>query len=594
MGTKRDWKQMIHFGIGFKVFIVYIVSIMTVILFTGFLFYQRSDRVIQTQLGEIAKQTIEQTRQRLESVLNEYEDRTLLMLVNEEIQLAMNTKTDDPYKKMQIDKQLQAFMTNVLYAKKDTLNVFVIGENDYNFRYSSSKASRGSTWSEGIDRDDWRYKRVWEANGEMVFFGVGSSIIAGEDEVFMFGRTLKDVDRGFKRSGIILYEVKPDAIEAILRQVNFNGDGYTYLIDNNGQIVAAPDRGQLGRYVDVNLKQIENNNAAWTKKDGEAYFTIFNRLETLPWTVVGFMPLELLFRASDSIGWYMVYLSLFFIVFSVIISWLVARYVHRPIALLLRNMRITQEGDFTKRINVKRKDEFNVIFSGFNDMIARIKSLIDELYTQQMIKKEMQFKLLGSQINMHFLYNILNSIYWMGKMGKSEEITVMVRSLSDYFQLSLSEGSDELTVKEIYRLLESYLTVQGVRYKDKFSMEMVIEGDIADRKLLKHLFQPIVENAIYHGLEKKKTPGQGQLSVTFQESGDRIHFIVSDNGAGIPEAKLIEIHQIFEGKDIGLSGNFALKNIKSQIQLKYGMDYGVSIESKTDQGTCVILSLPKL
>ncbi len=364
------------------------------------------------------------------------------MLVNAEIQKAMYTNLDAPYKKIQIDKELLTFMTNMLYSKKDTVNVFIIGGNGYNFQYTASNATRNSLWINEADRDAWWYERIWEANGETVFFGVGPSFIVGQEEVFVFGRALKDIDGGFERRGIILYEVKPNAIEDILQQVNFNGKGNTYLIDNNGKVVAGLNQERLGNYVEID--QISDDHSVLTKKNGDTHVTISNRLESIPWTVVGYMSLEILNRESDSIGWYMVYLSLFFVVLSLIISSLVASYVHRPIALLLRNMRIAQEGDFTNRISAKRKDEFNIIFSGFNDMVARIKSLIDELYVQQMIKKDMQFKLLGSQINMHFLYNILNSIYWMGKMGRSREITVMVRSLSDYFQLSLSEGCDEL------------------------------------------------------------------------------------------------------------------------------------------------------
>ncbi|MFD0711992.1 sensor histidine kinase [Paenibacillus sp. GCM10027626] len=587
----------IRTGIGLKVFVFYAFSIMIVILITGYLFYERSNRVIQEQLGEIALQSVQQTKHRIDSVLKEYEDRTLLILGNTDIQNAMKGRYREPFERIQSDNRIRAFLTNMIYSKKDTLNVYFLGQNGYEYRYTTERTKRTGSY-ESVDRsgESW-YKQISEANGAPVYFGVGPSFLAGgTDEqakrVFTFGRAIKEVEGSFQRIGVMLYEVSPDEIGGILSQMDFNGKGYAVLTGEQGQIVAGTAGDESIPFPAA--KQDSTSGIRNIKVDGRASVEIFSQLEDVPWRVVGVLPLSELFKQSKTIGTYMIYLALFFIAVSLLIAYLVARYVHGPIVLLLRHMRKAQEGDFANQITAVRNDEFGLIFTGYNDMMAKIKNLIEELYLQQLIKKEMQFKVLGSQINMHFLYNSLNSIYWMSKTGKSAEISAMVRSLSDYFQLSLSEGEDEVPAREIKRLLEQYVTIQQIRYQDRFSFSIQMDETIGDFKLLKYIFQPIVENAIYHGLEKLSQPG-GRLDVRFEDAGDSIVFTTIDNGVGMTKEKLAEINAILlDHHTMHPAGHFALRNIQAQLQLKYGPEYRLQLSSEEGKGTQVVINLPKI
>ena len=164
-------------------------------------------------------------------------------------------------------------------------------------------------------------------------------------------------------------------------------------------------------------------------------------------------------------------------------------------------------------------------------MVSRIKELINELYVQKLLEQGLQLKMLGSQINAHFLYNTLDSVHWIARIHKVDDISTMIFGLSKYLRLSLSEGRDEVTSVEIVHLIDSYIMIQKVRYQDKFALHLHVDESLAEYKVFKFIFQPIVENAIYHGLEKK--PGKGRLDVSFIQEGDCLKFIVVDDGAGI-------------------------------------------------------------
>lgn len=568
-------------SVGFKVFFFYATSMIAVILFSGYLFYQRSAAITEEHIGKIALQSIQQANIRIDNIFEEYKDRALMILGNTDIQKAMTSKMKDPYESLEYGNKIQTFLTKMFYSKKDTKNIYFIGNNGFLLRYSTLGGSDTSNFEWKDYKEAAWYKRIWTANGTVVLLGNSEPIQSdgtSDNKVFLFGAAIRDVDHGYERIGVMVYEVSSDQIQDILSQVAFNGKGTTFLSNENREIMVSSDGSERSDF----LERMASDRKTMMIND---------ELNAVPWTVVSLLPRHELLKELDSIGWYMVYTSIFVILVAVLISFLVARYIYRPTYLLLRFMRKAQEGRFTDFISEKRNDEFGQIFLGFNNMIVHIKKLIDELYMQEIIKKDMQFKVLGSQINTHFLYNTLNDIYWMSKMNKSKEISVMVRSLSDYFQLNLSEGEEEITIREIVRLLENYVAIQQIRYRDKIDVSITMAEEIGECKLVKYLFQPIVENAIYHGLEKKQS--RGKLTIRFEENDATIRFLVTDDGVGMSRSKLEQINQMFKDKEMSPAGNFALLNIQAQIHLKYGDESSLAIESEEGVGTTVLLTLPK-
>jgi two-component system sensor histidine kinase YesM len=264
-------------------------------------------------------------------------------------------------------------------------------------------------------------------------------------------------------------------------------------------------------------------------------------------------------------------------------------------------MRGVGSGKFNIQLENERKDEFGYLTKAFNQMVQNQKDLIENFYEQRLRLTDTELKFLQSQINPHFLYNTLDSIYWAAKNYEADEISEMVLHLSKFFRLSLNKGRDTFTVQETVEHLHYYIRVQQLRFLDKFSVLYEVQEESKSVPILKLLLQPLVENAILHGLEHK--PKGGVLKVSSRIEGEYLLLTVEDNGEGIPTERLAYIQEqlskISEDEELELSfasesvqDLYALRNVLSRIKMLYGPQASLTVISKEGSGTVSMVSLP--
>lgn len=273
----------------------------------------------------------------------------------------------------------------------------------------------------------------------------------------------------------------------------------------------------------------------------------------------------------------------------IFISIVFSRSIQRPIRKLMHGMDEVKKGNFKVKIRDNRLDDYHVLFEDFNSMTEQLDSLVNNLSTEQMLNKEAKIKLLQEQINPHFLYNTLDSIYSIAKLQNVPDIPEMVLALSRFFRESLSEGKDIVPLSDAITLVESYLTVQNIRFKGRVKFSVDAEESLLSCLVPKLILQPFVENAVYHGIEKKK--GGGQLVVSALSLSGEMMLRVTDDGIGMPAEKLDQIRAALAGDD-SLKGNFAMRNLNTQIKLLFGSRYGISVDSIQGVGTSVVIRLP--
>ena len=274
------------------------------------------------------------------------------------------------------------------------------------------------------------------------------------------------------------------------------------------------------------------------------------------------------------------------------ITILLSNIFYKPLEKLVSAMQMIENRNLDVRIDDKRADEYQRVYKGFNDMVSELKRLIKDLTNEKILKKEAEIKLLQAQINPHFLYNTLESIHSIAKIKKVEEIALMVSALSKFYRISLSGGKDIVTLKEAVELVKDYLTIQNIRFKGKISYYFDISDELMRYRVPKLILQPIVENSIYHGIERSK--GNGILNIYGMLDKSNLNLVVEDNGVGIEKESLEELQRSIEDDSFENSKNFALKNLNQQIKLKYGPNYGLSIKSEYGKGTCVTIRLPAI
>lgn len=293
--------------------------------------------------------------------------------------------------------------------------------------------------------------------------------------------------------------------------------------------------------------------------------------------------------------WEMFYLVLLAVAvgFSFTAAWAISRSIYIPIKRLHDVTTTITKDDLQALVTRKNADEIAELGLSFNIMIGRIRELLDAKVREQESLKKAELRALQAQINPHFLYNTLDTIIWMAEAQQTAQVVQLVSALSSFFRISLSKGRDWITIGEEIERTRSYLTIQKMRYRDILDYRIEVDEAVLGNTVLKLILQPLVENALYHGIKNKRSGGV--IDVRARQRGDgQIVLEVEDNGVGFTPERLAHVRaQINDDSDeIRLESGFGIDNVNKRIQLYYGRQYGLSIESERQVGTRVTLVIP--
>ncbi len=271
-------------------------------------------------------------------------------------------------------------------------------------------------------------------------------------------------------------------------------------------------------------------------------------------------------------------------------SYYIPLSITRPIRKLSEVTDQVAKGDLSVRFDARSGVEVNRLSDSLNTMIDKINELLEQVTTEQIRLRKAEFELLQTQINPHFLYNTLDTIIWLAEAGKQREVVGMVGSLSEFFRASLNQGKDIISIREELQHVKSYLEIQQVRYQDILKYEIQVPGELDKYLIPKITIQPIVENALYHGIKNKRGLGRIRVSGKKEEGGFAIQ--VEDNGIGINEERLRQVRDKIQYRTPAENDIYGLYNVNERIRLNFGEKFGISIESVYGEGTVVSIHLP--
>lgn len=272
------------------------------------------------------------------------------------------------------------------------------------------------------------------------------------------------------------------------------------------------------------------------------------------------------------------------------LSYYIPLSITRPIRKLSEVTDQVAKGDLSVRFDARSGVEVNRLSNSLNAMIDKINELLAQVTKEQIRLRKAEFELLQMQINPHFLYNTLDTIIWLAEAGKQKEVVDMVGSLSEFFRTSLNQGKDIIPIREELQHVKSYLKIQQVRYQDILEYEIHVSEEFNKYLIPKITIQPLVENALYHGIKNKRGPGR--ILVKARKEEDFFYIQIEDNGIGIKEERLEQVRagirdRVLTGKDI-----YGLYNVNERIRLNFGEKYGIFIESTFEEMTVVSIALP--
>lgn len=393
--------------------------------------------------------------------------------------------------------------------------------------------------------------------------------------------------------GILLIDITYGSLKQLLDSITMGNHGYLYMISSGGQLIYHPqmqliDAGQLE----------ENIQAAVGYRDGNYRESYQGRIRDVTvksvgytgWKLVGVTPEQDSYLNTLKTKLFMVFLVGLFLLILMIINASISSRITVPIRELEKSVNALETGNLDAEVYQGGSYEIRHLGRSIGDMAKQIKVLMQDIVAEHESKRKSEFDTLQSQINPHFLYNTLDIIVWMIENEQKSEAVKVVTALARFFRISLSKGKSIITVRDELEHVRNYLMIQQMRFKNKFTYTIDAAPEVLGLASLKLMLQPLVENAIYHGMEFKD--GDGIIAVTAVQKEDGLWFTIQDNGLGMTEEQVESLLTEHAHVSSKRGSGIGVKNVNERIRLYFGNEYGLSIESEPDEGTTIRIHLP--
>jgi len=396
---------------------------------------------------------------------------------------------------------------------------------------------------------------------------------------------------GNKKLGIFLVDLNFSVMNDMFKDIRLGQRGYLFIIDSDGKIVYHPQQQLIYSNLksEVIDKVLEVRNGTFISGQGSNSRMYTVQDSEFGWKIVGVSYANELVDNQNEVLLSIVFLGTICIIIAIIISLFLSQRVTQPIKRLQGYMKEVENGNFDIHVPVSKTIEIQRFARAFNMMVGKIKELMTQTVSDQEQKRKSEISALQAQINPHFLYNTLDSIVWMAESNKSREVVLMTSALAKLFRSSISKDDELVAIRTEIEHITNYLMIQKMRYKNKLDYHIEISELVLEYRIIKIIMQPLIENAIYHGIKMKQGPGF--IRIASEETQTDIIVIIEDNGNGMDEEKLksllLSTAVMESGRGIGV------RNVHERLKLYYGEKYGLTYHSVLGVGTTVYIRIPK-
>ena len=547
-------------------------------------------QVIIVQLGQSRIDVLKQISERSNVIKNNLITVINLYKYNTDLELYLSqTEAGDVLKNVsELDEKRKNF--DVVF--KDIgfeYDIVIQGENG--FVYSSYK--EGSYDFESLKTQLW-YKKSYDEQGDMSFVSYKNSFMREKEKAtYVFGGFSKIKDASGNVLGTILVSVDENVLESLY--AGFETQGNVYIFDKKGNVVSSKDKSILGKNMigAENFRKLYGNGSSHIiKKLGKYYFLSNCYDSQTGWTIVEEIPCEIMFSVLINMTGYLAVSMIVFLFTAAFISYRQAKSISDPIASLCQSMQRVSSGEF---ICVEEENACNEVLAlgkSFNSMSEKIKALLEDIRNNEKEKRKSEMDFLRAQINPHFLYNTLFSIQCMAELNKNKQAVKMIKAFIALLRKTLSTDRDLIPLREKLENTKSYLELERIRYSNIMDYEIEVSKELEACHVPALILQPIVENAIFHGLEAKTS--EGLIVVDVLKDGEDLLINISDDGKGMDSRRLKEVRARIDLDADEVRKSIGLVNVSGRIKINFGKEYGLTIDSEENIGTCVSVRLPMI
>ncbi|HHV99176.1 MAG TPA: histidine kinase [Clostridiaceae bacterium] len=569
----------------------YLISILPLFI-VAILFYRISANSIKDKISESTQQSLLMAKVNINSTIERLESNSIEISFNPLTQKVLSGyKELTDFELFTLEQQLQRdtaqhltlayYVTNVLILTKDLDIINAFG---------------GRNRPIDLDKEylENLVRKIHKAGGKSVFTVVNRDKNNPASKGILMSRYINNIETG-ERIGYILICVDETYIQGICKAATIGQSSYTIILDNNNTIITSKspeypsgsifkdkklqDNLFLGVYEDVSFNYVIN---------GAKYLFSYREILYDQWQIISAIPYSYLNNETNMLSVAIIITILFCMLGVVFLTDIISQSIDEPLKTTLALIDRVNNGNLTVSDPDYSQDEIAIVNASFNNMIKKLKISLEKIKATEKQKLNLEFKALMAQINPHFLANTLNSVKWMAQMQNADNIENLVTALISILQDTMGKVEYSTLAGEI-NSLRAYITIQEYRYLDKFVVSYDIAPESKEFLVPKFILQPIVENAIIHGVSHKK--GQGHIMIKSYISNGELFIKVIDNGIGVAADQLENILTAAPERKLKFT-NIGLHNVNERIKLKFGEQYGINIMSELNAGTTVTINLP--
>ena len=544
---------------------------------------EEGNSVVQTTVKRV-----EQVQQTLDIYMEGIEKIANMLIESIDTQKLSESITGEESYWQELKPKMKAQFQLVSATHGEIAGIFLATEHDLHVGTGMSRISRDS-----FMKEEWYRKAVNNPQHMQIISNVtGRNIATDEtysiDHVFSVVKAIVNPSTG-QASGVLLFDIKYAMISNVIQESVIGKEGFAFILDAQNKMVYSPVNEVVYR---INPKWFRETQEPVTAIiHGEKYQISCRKSEYTGWKVVSVSSYQEVMRKAQELFLIIICVVAFTLILVLLIAVKISGTITRPIVELRNLMEETEDGNLTVRFQGKDQDEISELGRRFNRMLERIQQLVNAVYEEQESKRKAQLQVVQEQFKPHFLYNTLDTIGWMAREHSAEDIVKLVDALTNVFRISLSKGKDYITIEEEMKYISNYLYIQKIRYGPKVMYEMETEESIKMVRIPKLILQPLVENAIYHGVKLKR--GEGHLKVSIWEEEETIFLEVQDDGKGMPEEKVAELSRLLnEPSSPNENQSFGLFYVKERLRIRYGDQFRVLVEGQEGQGTNITILIP--
>lgn len=569
------------------IILLLLISILPSIFF-AYVISLTVNKIVEKNEIENTLELIEQVNNSIEFYLENMQKITYLISYDSEVKSFLEDERSDRY---QIGQLLQGFTS----VNPEIAHILIVNSNG---EYISNELYPKNIGL--LTEEDWYLeatlnKGIFKVIGHPSNRNLISQINYSDEEIISGVRAILDPNTG-EVIGVILIDLKLRFISEIVKDIQLDKSGFLMIVDDKGEIIYAPDNYiENYKYISQSEEYTEDILSELSEETDIQY--LYQNLLYTDWNTIGIFEKDDLLPESLQVYFFVISYLFIILLFSITGSYYLSRVMSKPVDDLNMVMKKVEDGDLSVRYMDTRKDEIGILGDNFNRMLIQINELITINHIQDKQKREAELELLQSQIKPHFLYNTLDTINWMARKNGIHDVADIINDLSQIFRIGLSKGKEKIILEEEINHIHSYMRIQKVRYGDKLDYDIQVNSNLYKIPIIKLVLQPIVENAIYHGIKERR--GRGYILVEILEVNNNLCIRVKDDGKGMATEKVDIINRNLQdgSKNLeyirkGNNKSYGMINVHSRIRINYGEQYGLTIKSEENKGTIVTILLP--